>query len=167
MNTYLFYRETGFYPIELANDATAIEHVKLNPGTLKVQNAVTHAIVWTMTPPTQSQETAGQVLEAVANKYAAALEASWNEFYKDHHNPVPSHATYAGAIKKAVEESHSALLKRAEQAEERLNQLTRICRNSLAFGLNGASAYSAHEACENGDEMRSLLAAIDASKPQP
>jgi len=44
----------------------------------------------------------------------------------------------------------------------RLKQLTRICRNILAFGFNGGDCYSAHEACENGDELRSLIAAIDA-----
>ncbi len=59
---------------------------------------------------------------------------------------------------------HFQSLATENKDSERLKQLTRICRNALAFGLNGADAYSAHEACENGDEMRNLIAAIDAAR---
>lgn len=36
MKTYLFYRENGFYPIELKDDNEAIENAKINNGTKMV-----------------------------------------------------------------------------------------------------------------------------------
>jgi len=43
---YIFHRAEGFYPIELPDDKTALDCVPLNPGTLKVENAVTGETIW-------------------------------------------------------------------------------------------------------------------------
>jgi hypothetical protein len=45
---YIFHREQGFYPLELADDAAAIENAKLNPGTVKVTDAITNRVVWSL-----------------------------------------------------------------------------------------------------------------------
>ncbi|MCK9273402.1 hypothetical protein M0P65_07740 [Candidatus Gracilibacteria bacterium] len=37
MNTYLFVREEGFYPLELFSDNEAIENALCNPGTKEVK----------------------------------------------------------------------------------------------------------------------------------
>ena len=42
---YLFFREQGFYPIELESDARAVENALCNPGTIKVEN-VDGKVVW-------------------------------------------------------------------------------------------------------------------------
>lgn len=46
MNVYIFFREDGFYPLELESDASARANAELNPGTLRVENAVTRETVW-------------------------------------------------------------------------------------------------------------------------
>lgn len=46
MNVYLFFREGGFYPLELTNDEAAKANAEANPGTIRVENAVTKALVW-------------------------------------------------------------------------------------------------------------------------
>lgn len=51
-----FHREdsaTGkpiFYPIEIPPDETIEQHVELNPGTLKVKDALTGKTLWEPTP---------------------------------------------------------------------------------------------------------------------
>lgn len=37
MNTYIYFRADGFYPVEAPDDATAIHMGWLNPGTLKIE----------------------------------------------------------------------------------------------------------------------------------
>lgn len=37
MNVYIFFREGFFYPVEEESDEKVLEHVPLNPGTLKVE----------------------------------------------------------------------------------------------------------------------------------
>lgn len=37
MNTYLFFREGHFYPVEEESDEKVLAHVPLNPGTLKIE----------------------------------------------------------------------------------------------------------------------------------
>lgn len=49
--TYLFYRDSGFYPIELEDDYAARENAALNPGTLRVENAETREVVWPLLNP--------------------------------------------------------------------------------------------------------------------
>ena len=44
--TYLFVRAEGFYPLELADDESARRNADLNPGTLRVENALTREVVW-------------------------------------------------------------------------------------------------------------------------
>lgn len=34
---YIFFRETGWYPLELKNDKDARENAECNPGTLRVE----------------------------------------------------------------------------------------------------------------------------------
>jgi hypothetical protein len=46
MTTYLFIRKEGFYPIELENDESARTNAEINPGTLRVENAMTQETVW-------------------------------------------------------------------------------------------------------------------------
>jgi len=46
MNIYIFHRAEGFYPLELLDDEQAIANACLNPGTLKVTNAITGKVVW-------------------------------------------------------------------------------------------------------------------------
>lgn len=41
MNVYTFHRDGGFYPLELKDDAQAVENAKRNPGTVRVLNALT------------------------------------------------------------------------------------------------------------------------------
>jgi hypothetical protein len=43
--TYIFFRKDGFYPIEETDDARIIEHIKLNPGTLKVEDCAGR-LIW-------------------------------------------------------------------------------------------------------------------------
>lgn len=45
MSIYIFFREIGFYPLELRNDEEAIANAKCNPGTLKVES-LSGRIVW-------------------------------------------------------------------------------------------------------------------------
>lgn len=49
--TYLFFRKGGFYPLDLHSDAEARANAKCNPGTLRVENAITGEIVWEETQP--------------------------------------------------------------------------------------------------------------------
>lgn len=42
---YIFIRAEGFYPLELADDKTAIDNALCNPGTLRVED-VEGRIVW-------------------------------------------------------------------------------------------------------------------------
>lgn len=43
---YIFFRDTGWYPLELKDDADAIRNAEINPGTLRVENIHGRA-VWT------------------------------------------------------------------------------------------------------------------------
>lgn len=42
---YIFYREGMFYPVEEADESRIPEHVKLNPGTRRVED-IDGRIVW-------------------------------------------------------------------------------------------------------------------------
>ena len=44
--TYLFFRDEGFYSLELNDDDDAIENAKCNPGTRKVIRAIDEEVVW-------------------------------------------------------------------------------------------------------------------------
>lgn len=46
MNTYIFIREEGFYPVTLKNDQEAVANALVNPGTVRVENAETNQVVW-------------------------------------------------------------------------------------------------------------------------
>jgi hypothetical protein len=46
MNIYIFHRADLFYPIELKNDDDARRNAECNPGTTKVENAITNEVVW-------------------------------------------------------------------------------------------------------------------------
>lgn len=46
MNIYTFHRVGGFYPLELADNATARQNAIANPGTIKVVNEATGAKVF-------------------------------------------------------------------------------------------------------------------------
>lgn len=46
LTTYIFYREDGFYFLELSDDQAAIENGKCNPGTTRVANLVTGKIIY-------------------------------------------------------------------------------------------------------------------------
>lgn len=46
MKTYIFFRDGTFYPVELSSDEQARKNAECNPGTLKVENALTREIVW-------------------------------------------------------------------------------------------------------------------------
>lgn len=43
---YLFFRKEGFYPIELRDDECAAANGECNPGTLRIEDALTGAQVW-------------------------------------------------------------------------------------------------------------------------
>ena len=44
---YIFHRSDGFYPLELeGGDASAIANAEHNPGTIKVERALSKKIVW-------------------------------------------------------------------------------------------------------------------------
>lgn len=45
MRPYLFFREVGFYMIELRDDADAVANAECNPGTLRVEDAEGN-VVW-------------------------------------------------------------------------------------------------------------------------
>lgn len=45
-NVYIFQRSDMFYPLELGSDVEAIENAKCNPGTAKVENAVSRIVIW-------------------------------------------------------------------------------------------------------------------------
>ena len=44
--TYVFFREEGFYPLELKNDEDAIQNALRNEGTLKVVKAIDESVIW-------------------------------------------------------------------------------------------------------------------------
>jgi len=46
MTTYIFFREDGWYPLELKDDSDACANARCNPGTLRVENALTKQVVW-------------------------------------------------------------------------------------------------------------------------
>lgn len=46
MNTYIFFREDGWYPMEFKDDAEAIANAECNPGTIRVEDAVKEYVVW-------------------------------------------------------------------------------------------------------------------------
>lgn len=49
--TFLFSRAEGFYPIHDIPKAALADHIKLNPGTLKVEEYKSngkHKVVWTL-----------------------------------------------------------------------------------------------------------------------
>jgi hypothetical protein len=39
METYLFFRDGFFYPVEEENDEKVLKHIELNPGTRKITTA--------------------------------------------------------------------------------------------------------------------------------
>ncbi len=43
---YIFHRKDGWYPLELMSDEDARANAKCNPGTIKVEKALTGEIVW-------------------------------------------------------------------------------------------------------------------------
>lgn len=43
---YIFFRQEGWYPLELGSDEEAIANAKCNPGTLKVENSE-GTLIWT------------------------------------------------------------------------------------------------------------------------
>lgn len=42
----IFFRKDCFYPVEFTARCTVAEHVRLNPGTLKVMDGVTGEVLW-------------------------------------------------------------------------------------------------------------------------
>jgi hypothetical protein len=44
--TYLFFRDGGFYPIELKDDEDAIKNAIVNKGTKKVMRAIDKVVIW-------------------------------------------------------------------------------------------------------------------------
>lgn len=51
MKVYIFFREGGFYAIELQNDADAVANAKCNEGTLRVEDTKGN-IIWIKTTDT-------------------------------------------------------------------------------------------------------------------
>jgi len=47
METYIFFREEGFYLVELKDDADAIANAKINKGTIRVED-INGKQVWTV-----------------------------------------------------------------------------------------------------------------------
>ena len=45
MQTYIFFRKEGWYPVELPDVAAVQKNVELNPGTIRVED-VDGKIVW-------------------------------------------------------------------------------------------------------------------------
>jgi hypothetical protein len=45
MNTYLFFRKDGWYPLELEDDQHAKFNAELNPGTIRVETP-TGRVIW-------------------------------------------------------------------------------------------------------------------------
>jgi hypothetical protein len=45
MNTHLFFRQDGFYPLELKNDQDAKWNAENNPGTVRVET-IAGNIIW-------------------------------------------------------------------------------------------------------------------------
>lgn len=54
MNLYLFFRDEGFYPLELKDDSDAKRNAECNPGTIRVENAITEAVIW-VAPTTKTE----------------------------------------------------------------------------------------------------------------
>jgi len=48
MQTYIFFREGMFYPVELRDDADAKVNAELNPGTIRVED-IEGRVVWAET----------------------------------------------------------------------------------------------------------------------
>lgn len=46
MQTYVFYRDEMFYMIDLMDDADAVANAECNPGTRRVESALTGETVW-------------------------------------------------------------------------------------------------------------------------
>lgn len=46
VRTVLFFREDFFYPVDFYAEDRVENHVRLNPGTVKVVDAVTQEILW-------------------------------------------------------------------------------------------------------------------------
>jgi hypothetical protein len=46
MRTVIFFRDGFFYPAELTPECDIEEHVRLNPGTIRVEDAATGEILW-------------------------------------------------------------------------------------------------------------------------
>ena len=44
---YIFQREEGWYPVELADDDEARRNAEHNPGTLRVENLDGSRVIWT------------------------------------------------------------------------------------------------------------------------
>jgi len=42
---FIFFREDGFYPVILPS-ATVADNAEINHGTLRVEDAITHEVVW-------------------------------------------------------------------------------------------------------------------------
>lgn len=45
MKTYIFFRDTGWYPIQEVSDEKVLAHIPLNPGTRKVET-VDGRVLW-------------------------------------------------------------------------------------------------------------------------
>lgn len=46
MQIYIFFRDGAFYAVELHSDEQARKNAECNPGTTKVENALTREVVW-------------------------------------------------------------------------------------------------------------------------
>lgn len=44
--TVLFFRKEGFYPIEVRENEDLAKHAELNPGTLKIMDALGEKTLW-------------------------------------------------------------------------------------------------------------------------
>lgn len=45
MRIYVFFRDIGFYPLELLDDKQAVDNAECNPGTLRVED-IDGRVVW-------------------------------------------------------------------------------------------------------------------------
>ncbi len=48
MQPYIFFRAEGWYPVECKDDADALVHIELNPGTIRVED-IKGRVVWSET----------------------------------------------------------------------------------------------------------------------
>ena len=48
MQSYIFFRTEGWYPVECDDDAEVLVHIELNPGTIRVED-IDGRVVWSET----------------------------------------------------------------------------------------------------------------------